>query len=319
MLNTLKMFLKPSLLATTLRKRGLAAVVSPFVLSPLVATLSPSVSFAQAPATSSEMLTICRYDPDSGLPNVFGMRTFITLTESGGNTVFLLERFPSFVSNPDNVEQRADVSDTRSLTLYDIPIDEARQLMIDQPYYYAALLNVGVNELNGEGFEDIDATLGCGQVAANPTPVSPPTGSPEVPPETPSPEKPPVSNPSGPTIADLPNGNYRFVSAEFPNRVVTDEELLEAGGALFLFRKFGDAITGNFSFIDQEGGSCVTGTVEDNTVTGDSYAYSETVRSGTFLTLGTEVEEGEYEGSMLNLETFFRINAGARLPVESCS
>ena len=303
-----------------------AIALSPFsamALSPLAIFLSASAGFAQsseAPVASTETVTLCRYDPNSGVPNVFGMRTYVTLTESEGNTNFLLEQFPAFVPNPENAEQRADISETRSLTLYDISIADARQLMIDQPVYYAALLDIDVAELaDGDGFAAVDATLGCGQVAANPAPDASPEPAPAAPiTETPSPG-PSVFAPSAPTIADLPNGNYRFVAAEFPNRVVTDEELLEAGGALFLFRKFGDTVTGNFSFIDNEGGACITGTVDGDTITGDSYAYSETVRAGGFLSLGTEVEDGQYEGSVLNLETFSRINAGTRLPVESCS
>ena len=120
------------------------------------------------------------------------------------------------------------------------------------------------------------------------------------------------------SLSGLPNGNYRFVSADFPNRVVTDEELLEAGGAFFLFRKFGDNITGVFGYIDHEGGSCISGTVDGNTVVGTAYGYSENVREGGFLTLGEEAGDLAYEGSVLNLESFSRINAGSRLPVESC-
>ncbi|MEO1790847.1 MAG: hypothetical protein AAFR25_01315 [Cyanobacteria bacterium J06629_19] len=299
---------------------------SAIALSPFLLSLSPAVGFAQTSVAQSETTTqpttttLCRYDPNSGVPNVFGMRTYITLTESDGNTNFLLEQFPAFVSNPENVEQRADVSETRSLTLYDIPIAEARQLMINQPYFYAALLDTDVAEVEtGLGFEAVDATLGCGQVTAEtPAPEEPPAEIPEPSPETPTTETPPAATPPQ-TLAELPNGNYRFAAAELPNRVVTDEELLEAGGALFLFRKFGDSVTGNFSFIDSEGGSCITGVVDRNTVVGDAYAFSETVRAGTFLDLGTETEAGKYEGSVLNLEGFSRINAGTRLPVESCS
>lgn len=319
--------LKTSLLKTSLLKTSL---LSAAVLSPLAIGAHGSPSWAQTTDASSELITLCRYDPNSGIPNVFGMRTYITLTEVEGNTNFLLEKFPAIVANPEATEpavqnQPADVSSTRSLTLYNLPIDEARQFMIDEPYYYATLLDVAVSDI-GDGFAAVDATLGCGQVAAepeSPPAESPLPESPEPSPEPPStedpaPETPPVDMPAEPTVSDLPNGNYRLVSADFPNRIVTDEELLESGGALFLFRKFGDTVTGSFSFIDHEGGSCITGIVEGNTITGDSFAYSDVVRAGTFLELGTEVEEGRYEGSVLNLEDFSRINAGTRLPVESC-
>ena len=277
------------------------SLFSAIMLSPFVVLPNASSSLAQVLETSTELTTVCRYDPSTGLPNLFGTSAYLTLTEADGNTSFVLERFPTFVTNPENTEQRADVSAMRSLTLYSTSITEARQLMIDQPFYYAALIGVEVANLD-DSYADVDATLGCSQVAANPAP-----------------EVPPASAPFEPTIADLPNGNYRFVAAEFPNRVVTDEELLAAGGAFFLFRKFGNTVTGDFTFIDHEGGSCIAGTVEGNTVTGNSHSYSDIVRAGTFLNLGTEVEDGKYEGSVLTLDGFSQINAGTRLPVESCS
>ena len=264
---------------------------------------------AEALTESAEgMMTVCQFDPSSGALNVLGMRTALTVTESGGNTAFVLDRFPAFVTSPDNTTQRADVSEVRSLTLYDTPLAEARQLMIDQPFYYAELLEVDeVDE--GFSFSEVNDTLSCETTA-----LTPPTDS--TPPTSPTP---PTSTPAPAPLSDLPNGNYRLVSADFPNRVVTDEELLEAGGAIFLFRKFGDNVTGTYGFIDHEGGSCISGTLEGNVVTGESVSDGDTVRSGMFLTLGEEQADGRYEGSTLNLAEFSRINAGTRLPVESCS
>ena len=258
-----------------------AAALLPFtaVLSSTSATAQPDAS-----APEAQQQTICRYDPESGFDNVLGMRTYITLTEAEGNTTVTLERFPSFVFNPENVAQRADVSDTRSLTLYNLPIGAARQLMIDQPFYYAHLLETDVDDI-GEGFAAIDQTLGCGQVAAEPEATeseTDPGAEPGIESETTEPEatepettetEPETTEPTPeepePTAADLPNGNYRFVSADFETQVVTDEELAEAEGNIFLFRKFGDRVTGVISAIGSESeGFCVTGSVEGDTVSG---------------------------------------------------
>lgn len=148
-------------------------------------------------------------------------------------------------------------------------------------------------------------------------PETPPADIPEAPPEV-TPPATPEAESEALNLSALPNGNYRVVSADLPFEITTDEELLESGGTLFLFRKFGDEVTGVYSFIDSEGGSCISGTLEGNTVTGESFAYSENPREDTFLTLGTPVGEERYEGSVLDLSSFSRINAGTRLPVESC-
>ncbi len=292
--------------------------IAPVITAPTIAALSaaplaviaiPSHSHAQSAPTPAPTNTVCRYDLESGIPNPLGMRTYITLTEAEGNTTFTLDRFATFVTNPENTDQQADVTEVRSLTFYGTPIAEARQLMIDQPFYYAELLEVDEDSLDA-GFEAVDQTLGCGQVAAEPTPAEPPAV------ESPVTEAPAPPTES-PILLSLPNGNYRFVSADFDNRVVSDEELVEAGGAIFLFRKFGDAVTGELSYIDSDNpGFCISGTVEDNRVIGTVVSDSDRIL-GDFLV--TKVaEDGALEG-VLNLEDFSRINAGARLPTENCS
>lgn len=291
-------------LASTIAAPIAALAAVPLVI--IAGSLPSNAQSAPVPATTS---TVCRYDPESGFPNALGMRTYISLTEADGNTTFTLDRFATFVTNPENIDQAADVTEVRSLTLYDTPIAEARQLMIDQPFYYAELLEVDEDSLDA-GFEAVDQTLGCGQVAADPMPAEPPiTDSPAT--ETPTPPA------ASPALSALPNGNYRFVLADFDNRVVSDEELIEAGGAIFLFRKFGDTVTGELSYVDSDNpGFCISGMAEDNRVTGTVVGNSDRIL-GDFLT--TKVSEaGALEG-VLNLEGFSRINAGARLPIESCS
>ena len=250
------------------------------------------------------------------------MRTFITASEVGGNSVFRFEQFPAFVTAPGDPDRPSDVSSERTLTLYETPLDEARQLLIDHPAYYAALVGLASAEEVGEnGFGPINETLACQEVS------DPDIANVPQPPETPA--APPPETPPAPTttLADLPNGNYRLASADYPFRVVTDEELLENGGILFLFRKFGDSVTGNFGYIDSEIGACIAGTLEGNTVTGEAYTDDEpTVADdgetylgpGLALILGENAGGDRYDGSILRLGDFSRINAGTVLPPESC-
>ncbi|MEL7329234.1 MAG: hypothetical protein AAGJ69_05260 [Cyanobacteria bacterium J06559_1] len=274
---------------------------------------------ASPPEASANILTICRYDPNSGIPNVLGMRTYVSLTERDGDTVVTLDRFPSFVSSADSPNRRADVSEVRSLNLYDTPIATARQLLIEQPAYYAALMEIDEADIEA-GFAPINETLGCGQVVVEPDPTEATTAA--------APENPTAETSEAETgamqvvdldLPNLPNGNYRFVSANFPNRVVSETELTESGGVVFLFRKFGENITGTFRYIGQERNVCISGTVDGNTVVGTAYRRGSQLQENSFLKLREEVEETEYAGSTLNLEGFSRINAGGRLPLESCS
>ncbi|NJM96725.1 MAG: hypothetical protein HC800_05600 [Phormidesmis sp. RL_2_1] len=258
--------------------------------------------------------TVCFYDSSTGVPNPLGQRAFITISESEGHSVFRYENLANIVSDPDNLGVEADVTSSRSLTLYDTAIAEARQILVDSPTFYAALLGVeSVNDLGDIGFSEINATLACQEVSDN---IADLPEGPELPSDAISP----------PMVADLPDGNYRFTSAEYPERVVSDEELLENGGTLFLFRKVGDTITGTFGYIDSEIGACLTGNLSGNTVTGQAYTddSGSTVDGttylgpGSFLALGENTQGDRYEPSVLNLEGFSRINAGTVLPPESC-
>lgn len=133
-------------------------------------------------------------------------------------------------------------------------------------------------------------------------------------------------------IAQLPDGNYRLWNG--PAQVgatVSDEQLLEAGGALFIFNKTGDRITGNFAYIDSASSYCVFGQGNNSTVSGFAYPYSdETLDLGeTFRNLGpadilrvrrTRVVNDKpfYSSALLDLSTFSQINLGPVLPPSSC-
>ena len=289
------------------------------IISPLLLTAAPG--FAQ-----NEQQTICRYDPDSGFPNALGMRTYVTLTESSGSTTVVLEQFPRAITNPEATESglrdpefntdyiRADISEVRSLTFYNTPIAATRQILLDQPFYYATLLDIGESDLDTEGFAAIDQTLSCRQVETETETETTPDAEAEVDPAAETPIKTPSATP---TIADLPNGNYRFASADFDNVVVSDEDLAAAGGEVFLFRKFGDTITGEMRFLDETGGVfCIGGKVDGNVITGNVASPSDRTRSSDFL---REDETGEQSvEASLNLSTFSRINAGNQLPIEAC-
>lgn len=133
-----------------------------------------------------------------------------------------------------------------------------------------------------------------------------------------------------PPISNLSDGNYRYWSGQTTNVAITDEELLKQGGTLFLFRKEGDQVVGSFSYIDGEA-ICIRGTLKGNTVTGQAFPYDNTVNNTgeTFTAWGPSrslqvrrgVEAGSrsrYEGALLNLTNFSRINAGRQMPPRSC-
>ena len=309
-------------------------------LSAIALYASPGLAQTRIPNAT----TICAYSPDSGMPNALGMRAYITAGQVGNDTVFVYEQFASPVVNENDSSLLTDVKSQRSLTIYNTPITQARQILVDSPQSYAALLGVESAPATNFSFAEVNDTLTCQDVSADnaanaPTPY---LGTPTAPPVYPSPAgtqtptviAPPPATPQT-TFADLPNGNYRLASATYPPRVVSDSELIEKGGTLFLFRKFGEQITGRFSYIDSDLGACVTGKIEGNKIAGQAYtddngAYSKESKAlflgpGNYLQLeenasgATQTGARSYNRAVLNLEGFSRINAGTALPPESCS
>lgn len=259
---------------------------------------------------SSEPMVTCLYSADMGEADPLANQGFITAQEVEGGTEF------SFVSAFQRlpIEGTVETSDmpvgfraTNTLVFSGASLDDARsQLFTGNPIYYNTLLGRAADtEVTDDERMTVNENLDCSDQTGENTDEQPIT------------EERSQPNPNL-DLSNLPDGNYRVVSADFPMRVVSDEELLEAGGALFLFQKVGDRITGIYGFIDHEGGSCITGTLSDNRVMGDAYAYSDAIRSGVFLTLGDDFEDGFYLDSVLDLSSFSRINAGTRLPVTDC-
>ncbi|MEM7797167.1 MAG: hypothetical protein AAF579_22275 [Cyanobacteria bacterium P01_C01_bin.118] len=287
---------------------------------------------------------VCNYDPSTGIPNPLGMRTFITLKETGGSTEVTYEQFGTAVPGP----AQAILTTERSLTFPNRAIDAVRQLLLSNPTYYREL--VGFND--PDGFAAINATLICqaDTVASPPArsgaavPSQRPAASTELPDLSQNPRgELPVSDTPGATtdvgtpstfydtIAGLADGNYRYVSGPAAiDRVYSDQELLSRGGVLFIFQKTGDEILGSYSYIDGES-ICVTGRVSGNTVSGTAYPYDGTARDlgETFATWGPATflrvrrprgEEGDqhYASAVLELNDFSKINAGSVLPPSSC-
>lgn len=288
-------FLKPSILLSV----GLAVSSLPLL----------GTNVQAQDGLSSEPMVTCLYSADMGEADPLANQGFITAREVEGGTEF------SFVSAFQRLptEETVEVSDipvgfrsTNTLVFSGASLDDARsQLFTGNPIYYNTLLGRAADsEVTDDERITVNENLDCSDQTAENTDEPPVTEGPQ-----PNPDL---------DLANLPDGNYRVISANFPMRVVSDEELLEAGGALFLFQKVGDRITGIYGFIDHEGSSCITGTLSGNRVMGDAYAYSDAIRSGVFLTLGDDFEDGFYLDSVLDLSSFSRINAGTRLPVTDC-
>jgi hypothetical protein len=102
----------------------------------------------------AEPTQTCQFDPDLGQPNPLGMRAFVTITEEDGNTAFLFEQFPS---NAGDGEVPVTIASNRILTFYETGLDDARQLMLQNPSYYSEL--VGYSD--PEGFSPVNAVLSC--------------------------------------------------------------------------------------------------------------------------------------------------------------
>ena len=106
------------------------------------------------PVAQAESTRTCHFDPELGKPNPLGMRSYVSITEAEGNTTFLFEQFASRIGDgsvPVTLETN------RMLTFYETDVDQARQLMLQNPDYYSEL--VGYDD--PEGFAPMNAVLTC--------------------------------------------------------------------------------------------------------------------------------------------------------------
>jgi len=162
-------------------------------------------------------------------------------------------------------------------------------------------------------------------VATAPATAAPATTAPATTVAIASPRQNPIN------IAQLADGNYRLWNGTAQGGTASDEQLLEAGGALFIFNKSGNNITGNFAYIDSDNSYCIFGQGNNSTVSGFAYPYTEDALDlgESFRNLGptsilrvrrTRVvgEQPFYSSALLDLSTFSPINLGPVMPPTSC-
>jgi hypothetical protein len=252
----------------------------------------------------------CRYNPKSNKPNPLGMRAFVSLTEQNGDTTVTYEQFPSNVGGT----VPATIASKRMLFFPKMAIAQVRQLLLKDPQYYNELL-----ASQGNSFAEMNAVLSCDAAIATKPAAAPSATTPAA-----IPESKPVS------IAQLPDGNYRFWNGTPTKAILSNDELLKLGGALALIHKKGNQITAGFGYIDSDVTACVTGVVSGNKVTGQAFPYSGTTTKTTeFINFGPAKflmvrnpkpigGKNGYSEAILDLTGFSRINLGDRAPRKSC-
>jgi hypothetical protein len=207
---------------------------------PIAAILLTSQVIAQSPAQAETAVMTCMINNRSGNSPI-GMRNSLTLKQlEDGTTVATYVNFPSNANGGD--QRRVTLDTVRNLRFYKTSISTARQLLLSKPSLYENLLGMK----SERGFKPVNDLLVC-----NPSSLS-----------------------KAKTIAELPDGEYSYWSGSpaSPNRVMSDDALLKAGGILFIFMKKGDTVTGSFSPIDNEA-ICVEGIAQGNKVIGMAYPY----------------------------------------------
>lgn len=78
------------------------------------------------------------------------------------------------------------------------------------------------------------------------------------------------------TLAEMPDGNYRYVAGNVEERSYSNEELRQQGNSIFVLTKIGNMVVGNLSPAIDSPGICVTSTVSGDTITGAAYPYDMT-------------------------------------------
>lgn len=141
------------------------------------------------------------------------------------------------------------------------------------------------------------------------------------------------------TVGRLPDGNYRYVTADLPPPpdIIRDNDLVKAGGYYFLFRKKGNQVTGMLYQIDSENNICVSGRVSQNQIIGEAVEYYEPkLRRPKILSANSKFVTWDNDGNLkvrrgkkvsrdvkysdvnLDLNSFNLINAGTQIPPRSC-
>ncbi|MDY7020445.1 MAG: hypothetical protein SWJ54_03660 [Cyanobacteriota bacterium] len=137
-----------------------------------------------------------------------------------------------------------------------------------------------------------------------------------------------------PTIASLPDGNYRYVTAN--HTAMTDTELAQTDALIFLFRKNGNQIIGQLSIANGSRKICISGEVNVNTITGQAVELFENLEeveaknsaeeftnwdvTGS-LRVRRSIREGNkvtYKSAILDLNGYNHMNTGTEQPPMRC-
>ncbi len=201
----------------------------------------------QAPAMAVPVMfpmaatTTCTIDASKGASPI-GMRNALTLKQIDADTVMTYDSFPSNAGTFGG-NRRATIATTRTVVLYGTPIATAREILLANTSLYTELIGFKPEK----GFKVANDLLTCtnGSSKNSSTPKS---------------------------IAELPDGTYSYWSGKVtsPDRKMTDDALLKAGGVLYIFTKKSNKITGSFAPIDNQS-ICVEGNIEGNNLTGMAY------------------------------------------------
>ena len=309
-------------LSTVFGAIAIPTLFSIFAAPALAGTITVENSFrpnASSRSASSSITGLnrdlfCQYTPAG--QSILSSNSFLTLIEVQGNSTFRYERADTAL-----VAGLPPSDASRTLTFFNTSAEQARRQLANRPNDYASLLGLApTDRVVRAGFGRIDQQFRCQPyshvvaAAQQPGLVN--------------------NNRQYSSIAALPDGNYRVTSTSAA--LDTSNLGLEKLGAesdsfqnvaLFTFRKLGNTVTGNFTYLGSELNACVTGTIEGNTVTGQAFTRnSETVVIGQrYLGPGLSLRLNDagigdrYDNAILDLNGFTRINAGTSIPPAVCS
>ena len=122
--------------------------------------IAPHLDRFPVRAHESKASITCSYDPNSGKPNPFGMRTYITAEEKDGDSIFTYEQFPSHlppIKTPAKTLQSVSLASTRTLIFHSMNMSDARMALRENLDHYAEL--VGYHD--EEGFARFDEIFKC--------------------------------------------------------------------------------------------------------------------------------------------------------------
>jgi hypothetical protein len=141
----------------TLPRFGLSLVLA---IAASACADGPATGDAQFETEIDRSYERCAFDPELGAPNPLGMRSLVTLQENEEGVIVRLERLPG---NAGMGLVPATIAETRELFLADVAIDEARELLREEPKLYWELVECGeyCGSDDSDRFESLDAVMSC--------------------------------------------------------------------------------------------------------------------------------------------------------------